>query len=149
MASEIKGIHNQTIGAYWTIFFLVFILLVTIGIRVWLAVGPAIQKGPPEPVRIDGGLKPPRLKTKVNPVLPERALSDRIKGEIILEVQTDMDGIVRDAKVLDIVPSFEKETGIWRLYGPAREAVLQWTFERFVYRGEYRPAIFSVTVVFE
>lgn len=149
MESKIKGIHNRTIGAYWTVFFLIFIFLVTIGIRVWLCVSPSVRYGPPEPVRIEGNLKPPRQITHMNPVYPKKAKRAGIKGKIQIEVKTNLEGNVESAKILDIAPSFGPESGKWSLYKPAREAVLKWTFEPYYYREHIRPAIFTVLVSFE
>lgn len=149
MENKIKGIHNQSIGAYWTIFFLIFIFLAVIGTRIWINVGVGIRNKTPEPVRIEGGLILPQLKTKVNPVYPEWAKQAGIKVEIQIEVKTDIMGNVESAKVLNIDPAPKNRKGIWSMYHAAREAVLQWTFEPYEYRGEIRPAVFTVAVNFE
>ena len=149
MEEKIKGIHNQTIGAYWTVFALIFFLLAGIGIRIWIIVSVPFFQNSLTPVRIEEPLNAPRVKTKVNPVYPERARRAGITGEIQIEVETDLEGHVLSAEVLNIAPSFENGFGIWRLYRAAREAVLQWTFEPFFYRGQIRPAVFTVTVNFE
>ena len=147
MGIKVKGITEQTIRSYWTIFFLVFIFLVVIGIRIWINV--SLIPSDPIPILVEGDLEPPRVKIKVDPVYPEEAKKAGIKGEVILEVSTDLEGNVTNAKVLNIEQGYGKRSGLWRLYGAAREAVLQWKFEPYNYRGEIKPAVFTVSVLFE
>lgn len=147
MSVKVKGITEQTIKSYWTIFILVFIFLVIIGLRIWINVGHIPQT--PVPIIVEGDLKPPRIMIKKEPDYPEEAKKAGIKGDIILEVHTDLDGNVKSAKVLNIDPDDKMRFGIWRLYRAAREAVLQWRFEPYNYRGEIKEAVFQVTVTFE
>jgi len=146
MAVKAKGITDQSIKAYWTIFFLVFSLLALTLARVWITVGVIPRY---DPIYVEGDLNPPRVKTKVEPVYPEQAKKAGITGEILLEVQTDINGNVVRTKVLNVAPSFEDGFGIWRLYIAAREAVSQWTFKPFIFHGRRREAIFTVAVNFE
>lgn len=125
-----------------TIFSLVFIFLVLIGINIWIRV-------PPEAVRVEGDLKPPRVMKRVEPVYPEKARKAGIRAEIILEVKTDLHGNVKSAEVINIDPSHELGSEMWMLYEAARDAVLLWRFEPFNYKGRIRSAIFTVTVKFE
>lgn len=140
------GITDHSIKAYWTIFFLIFSLLALTLVRVWLVVTPSHRY---DPVYVTGDLKPPQIITKVEPVYPEMAKKAGITGEIQLEVQTDINGHVIRTEVLNVASSFEDGFGIWRLYTAAREAVSQWTFERFYYAGRRREAVFTVTVNFK
>jgi TonB family protein len=146
MGVNAKGITDHSIKAYWTIFILIFSLLALTLVRVWLTVTPSPRF---QPVYVKGDLKPPRVKTKVEPVYPEMAKKAGITGEILLEVQTDLNGNVIRTKVLNMSSSFEDGFGIWRLYIAAQEAVSQWTFERFIYYGRRREAVFTVAVNFE
>lgn len=147
MGMKVKGITEQTIRSYWTIFFLVFIFLVVIGVRIWINVRLIPQE--PSPIFIEGDLQPPRIKTRVEPVYPPQAKKIGLKAEIQLEVRTDIEGDVVNAKVLNIDQDYSRGVGIWRLYQAAREAVLQWTFEPYNYQGRIWPAVFTVTVKFE
>ena len=139
-------ITDQTIKASWTVFIIILSFLALILVRVWLTVTPSPRF---QPVYVTGSIKPPRVKTKVEPVYPEMAKKAGIKGEILLEVQTDLNGNVIRTEVLNMASSFEDGFGIWRLYIAAKEAVSQWTFERFIYYGQRREAVFTVTVNFE
>ena len=138
-----KGITDHSIKAYWTIFFLVFSLLALTLVRVWITVSPI------DPIYVKGDLNPPRVLTKVEPVYPEMAKMSGITDEILIEVHTDRRGNVVSTKVLNMASSFKDGFGIWRLYIAAKEAVSQWTFERFIYRGQIREAVFTVAVTFE
>lgn len=146
MGIKAKGITDHSIKAYWTIFFLIFSLLALTLVRVWLTVTPSPRF---QPVFVKGDLKPPLVKTKVEPVYPEMAKKAGIKGEILLEVHTDRKGNVVSTKVLNMASSFEDGFGIWRLYSAAKEAVSQWTFRQFYYNGQIREAVFTVAVNFE
>ncbi|MFH1337118.1 MAG: energy transducer TonB, partial [Candidatus Zixiibacteriota bacterium] len=109
MGVNAKGITDHSINAYWTIFILIFSLLALTLVRVWITVSPL------HPIYVKGDIKPPRVKTKVEPVYPEMAKKAGITGEILLEVQTDPNGNVIRTKVLNMASSFEDGFGIWRL----------------------------------
>jgi len=146
---ERKTNENQmkSIRKYWTIFSLVIIFLALIAVQVWINLIPVHRSS--EPVRVEGELEPPRIMIKVEPVYPEKAKKAGIKGEIILEVETDLDGKVKRAKVINIDPSYKSGSGMGMLYNAARDAVLQWRFEPYNYKGRIRSAVFTVTVKFE
>lgn len=146
MGIKAKGITENSIKAYWTIFILIFSLLALTLVRVWLTVGVMPQR---DPIYIEDGMLPPRVKTKVEPIYPEQAIKTGIKGEVQLEVHTDRNGHVLSTKVLNVQPSYKDGFGIWHLYIAAREAVSQWTFEPFNHQGHIWEAIFTVTVNFE
>ncbi|MFC2161203.1 energy transducer TonB [Acidobacteriota bacterium] len=146
MGVKPKGITDHSIKAYWTIFFLIFSLLALTLVRVWISGGPLPQY---ETVYVEGSLNPPRVKTKVDPVYPDQARKAGITGEVLLEVHTDKNGKVISTKILNVQSSFEDGFGIWHLYIAAREAVSQWTFERFYFVDHNREAIFTVAVNFE
>lgn len=137
----------KSIRKYWTIFSLVIIFLALIAILIWINLIPVYRSS--EPVRVEGELEPPRIMIKVEPVYPEKAKKEGIKVEIILEVETDLEGKVKSAKVINIDPSYKSGSGIGMLYNAARDAVLQWRFEPYNYRGRIRSAVFTVTVKFE
>jgi TonB family protein len=144
MTVKPKGITDFSIKAFWTIFILIFSLLALTLVRVWLTVS-FIPQG--DPLYIEEGFVPPHIKTKVEPVYPEQAKKMGIKGEILLEVHTDRKGNVVSTKVLNVQPSYE-QFGMWHLYIAAREAVSQWTFEPYNYRGHIWEAVFTVAINF-
>lgn len=136
----------KSIRKHWTIFALVIIFLALIAIQIWIRI-PVFRST--EAVRVEGDLKPPKVVKRVQPVYPEEAKKAGIKGEIILEVKTDLEGKVESAKVINIDPSYKLGSEMWMLYKAAREAVLQWKFVPFNHQGHIRSAIFKVTVKFE
>ncbi len=146
MTVNAKGITDHSIKAYWTIFILIFSLLALTLVRVWLNVGVMPQR---DPIYIEQGFAPPRVKTKVEPVYPAHARKMGITGEVLLEVHTDRSGNVIRTKVLNVQPSHKAGFGIWHLYIAAREAVSQWTFESYNYQGHIWEAVFTVAVNFE
>lgn len=142
----IKGILEHSIKASWTLFIIIFSLLILVLVRVWITVG-FMPRG--DPIYIEGDFIAPKVLTKIEPVYPEQAKKAGITGEILLEVHTDRRGNVVRTEVLNVQPSFEKGFGIWHLYIASREAVSQWTFEPYNFHGRIREAIFTVTVNFE
>jgi TonB family protein len=86
-----------------------------------------------------GETKTPRLIKKVNPVYPEIARQAGVEGVVILEVKTDTNGRVHDARILRSIPLLDQA---------AIDAVKQWVYEPLVIDGVPRPATFTVTVRF-
>jgi TonB family protein len=98
------------------------------------------EETPPfEPVRAAGGIKPPTLIKRVDPVYPEEAEEQRIEGSVILEVTTNPYGRVHDIKVLRSVPTLDRA---------AIDAVKQWVYAPKTIDGQPRGMIFTVTVTF-
>jgi len=91
------------------------------------------------PVKVEGGIKEPQKLKSVNPIYPEEARKAEIQGEIILEVETDLYGRVKNIKVLRSVPGLDQA---------AIDAVRQWIYEPLIVDGKPRRAIFTVTVDF-
>jgi len=91
------------------------------------------------PVRAIGEIKPPRLIKQVDPVYPEIARQARVEGVVILEVETDIYGRVRNTRVLRSIPLLDKA---------AIDAVRQWVYEPLIIGGKPRGGIFTVTVRF-
>lgn len=91
------------------------------------------------PVKIEGGIKEPQKIKSVKPVYPEEARKAEIQGEVILEVETDIYGRVKNIKVLRSVPGLDQA---------AIDAVRQWIYEPLMIDGKPRGAIFPVTVNF-
>ncbi|MDD8021226.1 MAG: energy transducer TonB [Acidobacteriota bacterium] len=91
-------------------------------------------------VRAVGGIKPPTLIKRVDPVYPEMARQAGVEGTVILEVTTDIYGRVANIKILKSVPILDQA---------AIEAVKQWVYEPLIIDGQPKGIIFTVTVTFK
>jgi protein TonB len=92
-----------------------------------------------EPVRIGGGVQPPKKVKDVRPEYPLTALYARIEGTVILEAVIDTRGMVADVRVLKSIPLLDEA---------AIEAVRQWRYEATRLNGEVVPIVMTVTVNF-
>lgn len=90
-------------------------------------------------VRATGEVMPPRLIKKVDPVYPEEARKAGVSGVVILEVQTDKTGHVKDVRILRSIPMLDQA---------AIDAVKQWVYEPLIVNGQPKGVIFTVTVSF-
>jgi TonB family protein len=97
------------------------------------------QAAEDKPVKATGDIKPPKIVKMVQPVYPEEARKQGIEGVVILEATTDVNGKVKDAKVLRPVPALNQA---------AIDAVKQWTYEPMIINGKPMPVVFTVTVRF-
>lgn len=94
---------------------------------------------PDVPARVGGGIRPPSKIFHVDPVMPETALRANVRGTVILEVTVDVDGSVKEARVLRSIPLLD---------AAAREAVRQWRYEPTIIRGKSAPVVITVPVTF-
>jgi periplasmic protein TonB len=94
---------------------------------------------PVEPVRPGGVIKVPAKIRHVAPVYPPIAQQARIEGIVILETIIDVDGRVRDVRVLRSVHLLDQA---------AIDAVMQWRFTPTLLNGVPVPVIMTVTVNF-
>jgi TonB family protein len=92
------------------------------------------------PVRALGEIKPPRLIKQVDPVYPAIARQARVDGVVILEVETDTYGRVRNTRILRSIPLLDKA---------AIDAVRQWVYEPAIIDGKPRGVFFTTTVRFQ
>jgi protein TonB len=90
-------------------------------------------------VRIEGDQEKPNLIKKVDPIYPEEARKEGIKGKVLLEVTTDTVGRVDKIKILKSIPGLDEA---------AVDAVKQWVYEPYIIDGKPKGAIFTVTVQF-
>ncbi|MBU4330588.1 MAG: TonB family protein [Acidobacteria bacterium] len=104
---------------------------VTIKYRAFMDSGPA--------VRATGIIKPPKLIKRVEPVYPEEARTEGVKGVVILEATTDIYGRVQKVRVLRSIPLLDKA---------AIDAARQWVYEPAVIDGKPRGVIVTITVNF-
>lgn len=94
---------------------------------------------PPPPVRPGGNVKVPVKTRHVPPVYPRLAQQAGVEGIVILEATIDVDGRVRDVRVLRSEPMLDQA---------AIDAVMQWRFTPTLLNGVPVPIIMSVTVHF-
>jgi len=84
--------------------------------------------------------KPPKLIKKVDPIYPKIAAEAKIEGSVILEITTNIDGKVQEARVLRSIPLLDQA---------AIDAVKQWVFESLIIDGRRRSVILTVSVQFK
>ena len=109
------------------------------GVGGGVAGAEAIKQFEGDAVRAVGKIEPPKAVKTVNPVYPEIARQGRVEGVVILEVKTDEEGNVVDARVLRSIPVLDQA---------AIDAVKQWKYEPLVIDGKARKVVFTVTVRF-
>jgi TonB family protein len=90
-------------------------------------------------VKVKGELKPPKPIKMVKAVYPEIARQAAVEGVVILEAKTDVNGRVKDVRILRPVPLLNQA---------AIDAVRQWVYEPMVIDGKPREAVFTVTMRF-
>ena len=101
---------------------------------------PVLPEGTPNaPLRVGGAIREPKKIRDVKPVYPEAALASRIQGIVILEAVIDLQGNVRDVRVLRSVPMLDQA---------AIEAVQQWQYTQTFLNGVPVEVIMTVTVNF-
>lgn len=104
-------------------------------------VRPAEIEKRKEPLPIKEGILPPKLIKKVEPVYPENCVKEGIEGVVILEATTDEEGNIAKVEILRPVhPDLDRA---------AIEAVKQWKYAPFIFEGEPRAVVFTVTVSFK
>jgi protein TonB len=96
-------------------------------------------QGKGAPLRVGGGIPPPRKIHDVTPVFPEEARQSGVQGVVILEITVAEDGTVQNPRVLRSIPLLDQA---------ALEAVSQWRFEPPLLNGQPVPVIMTVTVQF-
>ena len=91
-------------------------------------------------VRVGGGVRPPKKILDVRPVFPDEAARAGIRGIVILEITIDVDGTVKDARVLRSIPMLD---------AAALEAVRKWRYEPTTIGDRSMPVIMTVSMAFE
>lgn len=92
-------------------------------------------------VKAIGEVKPPVLINRVEPVYPELARRSRVEGVVILNVRTDENGLVDQIKVTNSKDPLLNRAAV--------DAVRQWRYQPFYYKGKRHPIVFTVTVRFK
>jgi TonB family protein len=98
-----------------------------------------IQVEPSGAVRVGGRVRPPVKIVDVPPVLPDLAAGLGIRGIVIVEVIVDVDGTVKDARVLRSIPMLD---------AAALDTVRQWRYEPTTVDGKSVPVVMTVSVSF-
>jgi protein TonB len=107
---------------------------------VWAGASSGAAPGAPgAPLRVGGGITPPRKIHDVKPRYPEEAVKNNVQGVVILEITVAEDGTVRHPRILRSIPMLDES---------AMEAVSQWQFEPPLLNGQPVPVIMTVTVAF-
>lgn len=100
---------------------------------------PAQEVPPPEVVRVGGDVQPPTKTRHVSPAYPSLARAARVEGLVVIEATIDLEGRVREARVLRSVPLLDEA---------AVEAVRQWEFSPTRLNGRPVSVMLTVTVRF-
>jgi TonB family protein len=112
----------------------------TAALRLIAGAPSALEEEPGvEPLRVGEEIKSPKLIRHVEPVYPEAAHQARVEGIVILEAVIDVQGNVKDVKILRSIPLLDQA---------AIDAVKQWKYEPTIFDGEPRELIMTVTVRF-
>jgi protein TonB len=91
--------------------------------------------------RIDKSMKPPQVLSRVEPQYTDEARAAKISGVVIVEIEIDETGVVRNATVLKDLPH--------GLGQAATDAVKRWVFAPALVDGKAVPVIFTITVNFK
>jgi protein TonB len=91
------------------------------------------------PLRVGGGVKPPRKIKDVKPVFPPGVLAEQMRGTVIIEATIGVDGKVHSVKILHSVAALDRA---------ALDAVRQWEYEPSVMDGRPVAVVFTVVVNF-
>ena len=91
------------------------------------------------PLRVGGGIKPPRKIKDVKPAYPPGVLAEQMRGTVVIEATIDTDGKVCSAKILHSVPALDQA---------ALDAVRQWEYAPSLLDGLPVAVVFTVIVNF-
>lgn len=91
------------------------------------------------PLRVGGGVRPPKKVLDVAPVYPQEAKDAKVSGVVIIEATVAEDGTVSEARVLRSIPLLDDA---------ALEAVKQWRYTPTWLNGEAVPVQMVVTINF-
>ena len=91
------------------------------------------------PVRVGGKVGQPTKIYDVRPSMPAQAAQAGLRGVVILEITIDVDGQVKEARVLRSIHMLDEE---------AVRAVRKWRYEPARLNGKPVPVIITVTVPF-
>ena len=95
----------------------------------------------PHAYRVGYDVKAPVLIHRVAPVYSEEALRARTSGMVIAEAMIDDTGVVRDVRILKVLPAALSEA--------CADAVRHWTFKPATLNGLPVPVIFTLSINFK
>ena len=98
-----------------------------------------VSRAPNGAVRVGGRVRPPVKVVDVPGVRPEMAVRANARGVVVVEVTIDVDGTVKEARVLRSLPLLD---------AAALEAVRQWRYEPTILDGKPVPVILTAYVTF-
>ena len=101
---------------------------------------PPKVAAPPEPIRVGGMVKEPRLVKIVPPLYPKLASMARVSGTVVLEAVVTVDGAVSEIRVISGHPL---------LVDAAISCVKQWRYEPTLLNGNPVAVILTARVHFE
>jgi periplasmic protein TonB len=99
---------------------------------------PAVPP-PPEPVRVGGNVKQPKIVHIEQPKYPPEAKKAGVEGVVILEATLNADGTVDKVKVISGPPM---------LVESATEALTHWKYEPTYLNGQAVPVILTAKITF-
>ena len=91
------------------------------------------------PVRIGENIEPPVKVKDAKPVYPPEARAAGVSGVVLIEAVIDVNGNIRDARVLRSIPGLDEA---------ALDAVRQWQYKPAIVEGTVRPVIMTLTINF-
>jgi protein TonB len=100
--------------------------------------GQAVGSGQ-APMRLGGGIQPPKKVKDVTPVYPPDAMSGQLRGTVVIEATISVEGRVVNAVVRRSIAGLDQA---------ALEAVRQWEYEPARLNGVAVAVIMTVTVAF-
>ena len=92
------------------------------------------------PVRVGGGIQPPRLLSRADPAYPTFARNARLQGFVVVEATIARDGAVKDVRLLRSAHAL--------LDKAALDAVARWKYSPTTLNGDAVEVLLSVTVTF-
>ncbi len=90
-------------------------------------------------IRADGNMMERQLVTRVRPIYPSQAQSDRIQGDVVFAVRVAADGTVQEVNLVSGPP---------QLVGAAIAAVKQWKYRPVISSGHPIAVVTTVNVPF-
>jgi protein TonB len=91
-------------------------------------------------LKLGDSVERPKIIKKVSPIYPEEAKKNLVQGVVVLEVTTDEEGNVAEAKVVRSDSSLLNQASL--------DAVKQWKYEPMMSKGKPVRLSFNVTLTF-
>lgn len=108
------------------------------GLQVWILFAASLL-AQPDPPRVDPAAALQQLVRRVEPEIPESAISARVFGTVVAEIVVGTTGRVESVRITRPVPM---------LSGPAADAIRQWEFKPFLIAGKAARILTEVSIDF-